>query len=192
MLCKDCGSSGRVINRLWSHIMIIIEEGRGGNEFKWLFEQEINTSDEGSPGRDVNWLWLHERLRNVEGRGGSDVNWLWEHCNSTIPSGRGGSSVSLKFIRFSLPSTQFWIRCKAESMVYPPNLNTYFLSILIILQSKIGRTHFDFYLILGLHVLHLISHFQQFFHTGRMPHFHHDFFFVLRTAAKGSLLAFFW
>jgi len=34
--------------------MIAIEEGRGGNEFKWLFEQQMDTSDEGSSGRDVN------------------------------------------------------------------------------------------------------------------------------------------
>jgi hypothetical protein len=34
--------------------MMAIEEGRGGREVKWLFEQQMDTSEEGSSGRDVN------------------------------------------------------------------------------------------------------------------------------------------
>jgi hypothetical protein len=34
--------------------MMAIEEGRGGNDIMWLFEQHNDTSEEGSSGRDVN------------------------------------------------------------------------------------------------------------------------------------------
>ena len=41
----------------------------------------------------------------------------------------------------------------------------------------------------ALHILDIISHFQQLLNTRRMPRFHHDLFFVLSTAFVATSFA---